>query len=147
MLRAIDPFFELVIYTRLQRLQAELILDIIEKETCFFEFIVPQTYCKPFSNNLWQLKDLSIFMGSRKLQDLIYISSSGYDCLLQQYNAIPIDPFTKPEDSSLLLLETYLLSMRWDKDVRVRIKSDFYKSDSKPNLPNGVVPSFLNPQQ
>lgn len=45
MLRALRPFFELIVYTSKTKSEAELLVNEIEKEDNFFTYIVPSNYC------------------------------------------------------------------------------------------------------
>jgi hypothetical protein len=45
MLRVLRPFFELIVYTSKSKVEAEVIINEIEKEENFFTYIIPQNYC------------------------------------------------------------------------------------------------------
>jgi TFIIF-interacting CTD phosphatase-like protein len=65
MLRALKPFFELVIFTDKSKEEAEAIINEIEKEQNFFTYIIPVNYCYYVPSESVYVKDLSIFFGNR----------------------------------------------------------------------------------
>lgn len=111
MLRALAPFFELIVYTRLSRAQGEPIFSHIEEGgQIFFSFLIPQDYTFPLPIKDAFCKDLSIFLGNRTLSDIIMVSSSGFESIHQPLNAVPVAPFRgETGDCLLLFLEIYLM--------------------------------------
>lgn len=107
MLRALKPFFELIIYTDKPKDEAEAIINEIEKEQNFFTYIIPVNYCYYLPQDRLYVKELSIFMGNRHSSEICMISTQPYDSmLLTGAYSIPIVPFIGDEyDLSLVLLE------------------------------------------
>lgn len=126
MLRALKPFFELVIFTYKTKEEAESIINEIEKDQNFFAYIIPVNYCYFVPSESVYVKDLSIFYGNRNDGEVALVTSQAYDGILQPTNSIPVEPFLGDESERLLLLlEVYLMSLRWSKDVRTKLRDDF----------------------
>ena len=122
MLRALKPFFELVVFTDKSKEEAEAIINEIEKEQNFFTYIIPVNYCYYVSAERVYVKDLSIFFGNRLEGEVAMVTSQAFDGLLQPTNSVPIVPFVGDEnDRLLLMLEVYLMSLRWSTDVRYKL--------------------------
>ena len=50
------------------------------------------------------------------------MTTQAYDGILQPANSIPVEPFVGDEsDRLLLLLEVYIMGLRWSKDIRVKL--------------------------
>ena len=106
MLRALRPFFELIVYTNKTKIEAEAIINEIEKGENFFTYIVPVNYCYNFPQEKVHIKDPNIFFGNRNENELVMVSTSPYDFILYPNNGIPIFPFLGDEkDLGLNLLE------------------------------------------
>ena len=106
MLRALKPFFELVIFTNKSKSEAEAIINEVEKGESFFTYVVPVNYCYSFPSEKIYLKDISIFLGNRKENEIVLVSPYAYDSLLYPANTIPMYPFCGDEnDLGLNLLE------------------------------------------
>jgi len=97
-LRALRSFFELIIYTHLNKSEAEAIVNLLEKDENFFTYIIPVNYCQFIQSENVYLKDLEIFMGNRTVKDFIMIGSQPFDFFPNQQNGIPIRPFYGEED-------------------------------------------------
>jgi TFIIF-interacting CTD phosphatase-like protein len=82
MLRALRPFFELIIYTAKPKLEAESIINEIEKEENFFTYIIPVNYCYYLSQEKTYVKDLNIFFGNRTERDFVMVTTQPFDCML-----------------------------------------------------------------
>lgn len=65
MLRALKPFFELIIFTYKSKEEAEAIVNEIEKDQNFFTYIIPVNYCYYVPYESIYIKDLTIFFGNR----------------------------------------------------------------------------------
>lgn len=126
MLRALKPFFELIIFTYKTKEEAESIINEIEKDQNFFAYIIPVNYCYFVPSESVYVKDLSIFYGNRSDGEVTLVTSQAYDGILQPANSIPVEPFLGDENERLLLLlEVYLMSLRWSKDIRTKLREDF----------------------
>jgi TFIIF-interacting CTD phosphatase-like protein len=93
MLRALRPFFELVVYTNKTKIEAEAILQTIEEKENFFTYIIPVNYCYFIEEENTFVKDLEIFFENRSEKDTILVASSPFDYALHQFNGVPIFPF------------------------------------------------------
>ena len=126
MLRALKPFFELIIFTYKNKEEAEAIVNEIEKDQNFFTYIIPVNYCTYVASEGVYIKDLSILFGNRLDGEVALVTTKAYDGILQPLNSIPIEPFMgDDQDCLLLFLEVYLMSMRWSKDIRQKVHNDF----------------------
>lgn len=126
MLRALKPFFELIIFTDKSKEEAEAIINEIEKDQNFFTYIIPVNYCYYVAQENLYVKDLSIFYGNRVESEMAMVTSQAFDGLLQPVNSIPIIPFLGDEtDRILITLEMYIMTLRWAKDLRHRLQADF----------------------
>jgi TFIIF-interacting CTD phosphatase-like protein len=65
MLRALKPFFELIIFTYKSKEEAEAIVNEVEKDQNFFTYIIPVNYCYYVPSESVYIKDLNIFFGNR----------------------------------------------------------------------------------
>ena len=73
------------------------------------------------AENLY-VKDLSIFYGNRIESEMAMVTSQAFDGLLQPVNSIPIIPFLGDDtDRILIILEMYIMTLRWTKDLRHRL--------------------------
>jgi hypothetical protein len=71
---------------------------------------------------------LSIFYGNRIDGEVALVTTQAYDGILQPANSIPIEPYVGDDtDCLLLLLEVYLMSLRWSKDIRQKLHNDFHQ--------------------
>jgi len=126
MLRALKPFFELIIFTYKNKEEAEAIVNEIEKDQNFFTYIIPVNYCYYVASESVYVKDISIFLGNRLDGEVALVTTQAYDGILQPLNSIPIEPFVgDDQDCLLLLLEVYLMGLRWSKDIRQKLHNDF----------------------
>jgi TFIIF-interacting CTD phosphatase-like protein len=126
MLRALRPFFEILVYTSKAKDEAEAIVNALENGESFFSYIVPLNYCYNFPEEKISIKDIEIFFGNRLPSEFVMISTSPFDLILCQQNGIPIFPFLEDHsDLALNLLEQYILKLKWVTDVREIIKADF----------------------
>ena len=82
MLRALKPFFELIIFTDKSKEEAEAIINVIEKEQNFFSYIIPVNYCQYIPAESVYVKDLSIFLGNRNETEICMVTTSAFDNLL-----------------------------------------------------------------
>ena len=82
MLRALKPFFELVIFTYKTKEEAESIINEIEKDQNFFAYIIPVNYCYFVPSESVYVKDLSIFYGNRNDGEVALVTSQAYDGIL-----------------------------------------------------------------
>ncbi|TNV85708.1 hypothetical protein FGO68_gene7031 [Halteria grandinella] len=148
MLRALKPFFELVIFTDKSKEEAEAIINEIEKEQNFFTYIIPVNYCYYIPSESVYVKDLSIFFGNRLEGEVAMVTSQAFDGLLQPVNSVPVEPFIGDEnDRLLLILEAYLMNLRWCKDIRHKLQLDFPNIYGEIQLPPLVSPGNARQQQ
>lgn len=141
MLRALKPFFELVIFTDKSKEEAEAIINEIEKEQNFFTYIIPVNYCYYVPSESVYVKDLSIFFGNRLEGEVAMVTTSAFDGLLQPASSIPVEPYIGDDsDRLLLILEVYLMNLRWSKDVRHKLQLDFPLIYGELQLPPLVSP-------
>jgi TFIIF-interacting CTD phosphatase-like protein len=82
MLRALKPFFEMIVFTDKGKEEAEAIVNEIEKDQSFFTYIIPINYCYYIQSESMYLKDISIFYGTRFEGDVTMVTTSGFDCIL-----------------------------------------------------------------
>lgn len=148
MLRALKPFFELIIFTNKSKEEAEAIVNEIEKESNYFSYIIPVNYCYCIPSESVYVKDLSIFFGNRAEGEVAMITTSGFDGMLQPANSVPIEPFIGDiNDTLLLMLEVYLMSLRWPKDIRYKLQLDFQHIYGDVVLPTLNAKALLQEKQ
>jgi TFIIF-interacting CTD phosphatase-like protein len=82
MLRALKPFFELIIFTYKNKEEAEAIVNEIEKDQNFFTYIIPVNYCYYVASESVYVKDLSIFLGNRLDGEVALVTTQAYDGIL-----------------------------------------------------------------
>ena len=82
MLRALKPFFELIIFTYKSKEEAEAIVNEIEKDQNFFTYIIPVNYCYYMPSESAYIKDLSIFFGNRVDGEVALVTTQAYDGVL-----------------------------------------------------------------
>jgi TFIIF-interacting CTD phosphatase-like protein len=76
MLRALKPFFELIIFTYKSKEEAEAIVSEIEKDDeCFFTYIIPVNYCYFVRSENVYVKDLSYFLGNRLDEEIALVTT------------------------------------------------------------------------
>lgn len=107
-------------------------------------------YCYYVASESVYVKDLSIFLGNRLDGEVALVTTQAYDGILQPLNSIPIEPFVGDDsDCLLLLLEVYLMGLRWSKDIRQKLHNDFnsiYKNiDLLEVCANNSIPRPLIP--
>jgi TFIIF-interacting CTD phosphatase-like protein len=93
MLRALKPFFELIIFTYKSKEEANAIVSEIEKDESFFTYIIPVNYCYYVRSDNVYIKDLSYFLGNRLEEEIALVTTQAFDSILQPLNCIPIDFF------------------------------------------------------
>ena len=93
MLRALKPFFEMIIFTYKSKEEAEAIVNEVEKDQNFFTYIIPLNYCYYVPSESVYVKDLTIFFGNRIEGEVALVTTQAYDGILQPVNSIPIEPF------------------------------------------------------
>ena len=82
MLRALKPFFELIVFTDKPKEEAEAIINEIEREQSFFTYIIPLNYCYYLYSEQAYVKDLRIFLGNRSQAEVAMITTSAFDGVL-----------------------------------------------------------------
>lgn len=102
MLRALKPFYELIIFTDKTKEEAETITNEIEKDQNFFTYIIPVNYCYYVPSESVYVKDVSVFLGNRLDNEVLLITTSAFDGLLQPLNIVPVEPFIGDEGDRLL---------------------------------------------
>lgn len=75
MLRALRPFFEIIIYTYKTKNEAEMIVSELEKDEQFFSYIIPHPYCIDYKHENVFVKEIDIFYGNRSPKELAVIST------------------------------------------------------------------------
>lgn len=83
----------------------------------------------------------------RDTKDIIVVASSCGSFMLNLFNGVPVKEFLGEKlDLSFFSLARYLKRMKDCKDVRLRIKEDFYPSIANSTARQGGVSIALGPQ-
>lgn len=131
MLEELAHEFEIVLFTLATEGYANKIRKIIDPKDKIISHLLSREHNIVDSNGKLT-KDLSILYGNRKPENMIIIDNKE-EGVLQTGNVVPIPDFTgQKEDQALVLLKDYLMEFKKVKDVRCKIKDDFWNHDSSP---------------
>jgi len=123
-LNVIKNYYHIVLYTASHQSYTNAILEYLEPNKEYFEYILYRSNCIPKTINDKQvyIKDLDIFK-YYNLKNVILIDNSSliYECHID--NLIPIVPFyNSKNDKELVVLSYYLLSIMNYDDLRIANK-------------------------
>lgn len=109
MLDQLSKNFELLIFTASKEEYANKIVDFIEKDKKYFDYVLHREHCNVSEEHKVFTKDLNILCNNRKLSDIVIIDNRIISYLLNIKNGIPIKDYLKdPYDDELLELTKYL---------------------------------------
>lgn len=97
--------YELILYSALNSAQVNSIVQTLERDERFFEYVFCEEYCI-FANLTYGVKCLDFLLSNRTLQDIILVDTT-VKCLPSYTdNFIPIQPYTikNPMDTELIHL-------------------------------------------
>lgn len=122
----VSEYFELVVFTASYKSYAEPILDYLEKDKKYFKIRLFREHCIRIHNCLY-IKDLSIFEGKRKMENIVIVDNSIFSFAKQLNNGILVTSFYNDINDSFLsnlcyYLKEYILP---SKDVRKVNESSF----------------------
>jgi CTD small phosphatase-like protein 2 len=138
--------FELIVFTASHRDYANKVVDLLDPDHRYFSHRLFRNHCFPSKQGVY-IKDLRVI--NRKLSDLILVDNALYSYGLQLGNGVPIIPFYNcKEDTELLILTEFLLSLKDEPDVRPVIQSIFkYDCYQEAETVQGLYNSlFKDPQ-
>ena len=110
----LSKHFELVVFTASHRNYAEAVIDLLDPQKELISLRLSREHCHRTEEGI-HMKDLRIFEGARKLENLVIEDNSLYCFGFQMDRGIPILPFYQdPLDSELEELEEFLLKLKQD---------------------------------
>jgi CTD small phosphatase-like protein 2 len=122
----LSKHFELIVFTAACVSYAEIVVDLIEEETLFFDYILHREQCLYVKEQKTFIKDLKLLSEGRDLKDMVLIDNKVKSYMLNMENGIPIKDFMgDPDDDTLPVLLKYLMKLLDVDDVRESIKKDF----------------------
>jgi len=108
---------------------ANKLLDELDPEGKLFSFRLFRPHCLEMYSRVPYVKDLRV-LGNRDLSKVVLIDNSPHSYMFQKRNGIPIISFYEDkDDTELLKLETFLLTLSKTSDVRKYLHDYFRFED------------------
>jgi len=124
-LQRISQHFEVIVFTASQKVYANELLNRIDPQGQYIRHRMYRESCLPVEGNY--LKDLNVLTGpTRSLEQMVLVDNSPHAFGYQIDNGIPIESwFDDRNDTELLKLEAFLLTLVGSKDVRPLLREKF----------------------
>ena len=119
-LEIIKDHYEIVTYTASHSSYADAVLNYLDPEREFFKYRLYRNHCilTKIDDKQFYVKDLDLFM-NYNLKNVVIIDNSVLSFAYHFDNGIPIVPYyDSEEDSELIMLSYYLLSIYESDDLR-----------------------------
>ncbi|CAD8181027.1 unnamed protein product [Paramecium pentaurelia] len=117
-LQTLSKHFEIIIFTASHSSYANIVIDYLDPKRQWISHRLFRENCIQSSEGGAYVKDLRV-LGNRKLSNVLLIDNASYSFSQQIENGVPIISFyDNYDDQELLYLQNYLLSFRYEKDVR-----------------------------
>ena len=114
--------FELIMYSSLRKAQLTAIMDHLEKESKYFEYIFNEAFCV-FANVSYGVKCIDFLSTNRSPADIIVVDTTAQALPLSPNNLVPISRYEgDANDSELAKLAAVLDVISKAKDVREAIR-------------------------
>lgn len=122
-LKELSAYFELIVFTASHPYYAERVIEILDPDKKIFSHRLFRVNCIHTENGMY-IKDLRIL--NRDLSNVVIVDNSILSFAFQLDNGIPIIPFyDDKEDSILVKIKDYLLSLRGTQDFRIKNRQCF----------------------
>jgi Dullard-like phosphatase family protein len=126
--------FDLVVFTASEQQYADVVIDYLEKDKKYFKKRFYRNHCVFIEPGLY-IKDLRIFSGIKKLEDIIILDNSLFSFANQLNNGILITSFFSDlNDSFLENVKCYLDYIKNEKDIRIVNKKSFRFEEIKDDI-------------
>lgn len=126
MLEELSKHFEIIVFTASHRDYAEKVIELLDPNREIISHSLFREHCLLTKQGIY-IKDLRII--NRKPKEMIIVDNALYSYGHQLANGVPIIPFYNfKEDSELLMLSEYLMSLKEEEDVRV-VNNQVFKYD------------------
>ena len=126
--------FDLVVFTASDQQYADTIIDYIEKDKKYFKMRLYRNHCLFIEPGLY-VKDLRIFSGIKKMEDIIILDNSLFSFANQLNNGILITSFfSDMNDTFLENVKCYLDYIKNENDIRVINKQSFRLEEIKQDI-------------
>ena len=142
-LELIKDHYEIVTYTASHSSYADAVLNYLDPQKEFFKYRLYRNHCIPakIGDKQFYIKDLDLF-SYYDLKNVVIIDNSVLSFAYHFNNGIPIVPYyDSEEDSELLMLSYYLLSIYEYNDLRdaniKHIKLNWFYLQASQDLDNG----------
>jgi len=108
MLKEVNKFYEVVVFTASHKWYADVILDYIDPHNEYFQHRLYRESCIKTTDNVY-IKDLRVIKNI-DMKDMILVDNAIYSFGFQLSNGIPIIPFKHDKtDNEFLFLKRFLL--------------------------------------
>ena len=126
--------FDLVVFTASDQQYADVVIDYLEKDKKYFKMRLYRNHCIFIEPGLY-IKDLRIFSGIKKIEDIIILDNSLFSFADQLNNGILITSFfSDMNDTFLQNVKCYLDYIKNEKDIRTINKESFKFEDIKEDI-------------
>ena len=126
--------FDLVVFTASDKQYADVVIDYLEKDKKYFKMRLYRNHCIFIEPGLY-IKDLRIFSGIKKLEDIIILDNSLFSFANQLNNGILITSFfSDMNDTFLENVKCYLNYIKNEKDIRIINKKSFRFEEIKEDI-------------
>ena len=126
--------FELIVFTASEKEYADAIINYIEKDKKYFKMRLYRNHCIYIEPGLY-IKDLRIFSGYKKMEDIIIVDNSLFSFANQLNNGILITSFFEDKNDTFLNnVKDYLEYIKDEKDIREINKESFKFEEIKENI-------------
>ena len=113
---------------------ADVVIDYLEKDKKYFKMRLYRNHCIFIEPGLY-IKDLRIFSGIKKLEDIIILDNSLFSFANQLNNGILITSFfSDMNDTFLENVKCYLNYIKNEKDIRIINKKSFRFEEIKEDI-------------
>ena len=126
--------FELIVFTASEKEYADAIINYIEKYKKYFKMRLYRNHCIYIEPGLY-IKDLRIFSGYKKMEDIIIVDNSLFSFANQLNNGILITSFFEDKNDTFLNnVKDYLEYIKDEKDIREINKESFKFEEIKEDI-------------
>ena len=133
-LEYVSKEFELIVFTASEKEYADAIINYIEKDKKYFKMRLYRNHCIYIEPGLY-IKDLRIFSGYKKMEDIIIVDNSLFSFANQLNNGILITSFFEDKNDTFLNnVKDYLEYIKDEKDIREINKESFKFEEIKEDI-------------
>ena len=125
MLKEVNKYYEVVVFTASHKWYADVILNHIDPNGEYFQHRLYRESCIKTTDNVY-IKDLRVIKNI-DLKDMILVDNAIYSFGMQLSNGIPIIPFKHDmSDHEFVFLTRFLLDCHNLDDLREPLKASFH---------------------